>query len=115
MNIRIKPSINRKSIFAFGKEDTLNNAMTEPGEMVQAVGKLREMDGRGIKDGREEAVQHLAEEMADTIVVIINLMEIYGIDRMALNRWLNIKQSRQDRRADEEIAKHGAGAEKNGD
>ena len=42
-------------------------------------------------------------------------MEIYGIDRMALNRWLNIKQSRQDRRADEEIAKRGAGAEKNGD
>lgn len=115
MNIWIRPNVNRKSIYAFGKEDTLNNAMTEPAEMVQAIGKVRELDGRGIKDGRDVAIQHLTEEMADTILVIVNLMEIYGIDRNELNRWLNIKQSRQGIRAELEIAKRDTGAEKNGD
>lgn len=115
MNLWIRPNTNRKSIFAFGKEDTLNNAMTEPGELVQAIGKLRELDGRGIKDGRDVAVQHLVEEMADVIIIIVNLMEIYNVDRNSLNKWLNIKQSRQELRADEKLAQKDTGAEKNGD
>lgn len=115
MNLWIRPSINRKSIYAFGKEDTLNNAMTEPAEMVQAIGKVRELDGRGIKDGRDVAIQHLTEEMADTILVIINLMEIYNIDRNELNRWLNIKQCRQETRSILQIACKGTGAEQDGD
>lgn len=99
MNFWIRPATNRKSIFVFGKEDTLNNAMSEPAELIQAVEKIRRAQANG--EDLTATREHLTEEMADTILVIINLMEIFNIGRIDLNRWLNIKQCRQEERTRE--------------
>ena len=96
MYLWLRPATNRKSIHAFGKTETLTNAMAECAELIQAIEKIRKAYRNG--EDTTEHREHLVEEMADVMIIIVNLMEIYGIDRKELNRWLNVKQSRQEHR-----------------
>lgn len=74
-----------KSIQHYGIDYQLNVCMEEPAELIQAISKMRR--GQDNRDG-------LIEEMADTVIIIQTLREIYGISRTELCREVERKHQR---------------------
>lgn len=80
----------RESIEKYGKEMQSIVCMEECSELIQAVSKrLR---------GKSDATDNLAEEMADVIICLYLLKEMYGITDEQLEEWIARKTARQSKR-----------------
>lgn len=85
MNIRIDEEIIEKTIEHYGAEKQSIVCMEECSELIQAISK--ELRGKSDRN-------HLAEEMADVLICIKMLQEIYNIGNSELESWVGVKQDR---------------------
>lgn len=75
----------QQSIEHYGKDTQSTICMEECAELIQAISK--EKRGKSDKD-------HLAEEIADVIICIEMLRQIYNISEDAISSWIITKQER---------------------
>lgn len=80
----------RESIRKYGKEIQSIVCMEECSELIQAVSKCLR--------GKPDATDNLAEEMADVIICLYLLQEMYDITDEQLNEWIARKTARQSKR-----------------
>ena len=83
--IPINSYVVKKSIEHYGKDVQSTVCMEECAELIQAISK--EKRGKSDKD-------HLAEEIADVIICIEMLKEIYNITEDEIHSWVIDKQER---------------------
>lgn len=83
----------KASIDHYGKTVQSVVCMEECCELAQAISK--EMRGKPDK-------QHLTEEMADVLICIEMLKQMYGISNDDIERWVAIKQYRTVKRIEDE-------------
>jgi NTP pyrophosphatase (non-canonical NTP hydrolase) len=77
----------RESIRKYGKEIQSIVCMEECSELIQAVSKCLR--------GKPDVTDNLAEEMADVIICLHMLKEMYGITDAQLEEWIARKTARQ--------------------
>lgn len=77
----------RESIRKYGKEIQSIVCMEECSELIQAVSKCLR--------GKPDVTDNLAEEMADVIICLHMLEEMYGITDAQLEEWIARKTARQ--------------------
>ena len=87
--IIIDSDIIKRSIEHYGKDAQSTVCMEECAELIQAISK--EKRGNSDKD-------HLAEEMADVIICIEMLKQIYNITEDEIYSWVITKQERTIKR-----------------
>ena len=75
----------KRSIEHYGKDVQSTVCMEECAELIQAISKEK----RGKSDK-----EHLSEEMADVIICIEMLQEIYSISDDMISEWIQIKEAR---------------------
>ena len=75
----------KRSIEHYGKDLQSTVCMEECAELIQAISKEK----RGKSDK-----EHLSEEMADVIICIEMLKEIYSISDDMISEWIQIKEAR---------------------
>ena len=75
----------KRSIEHYGKDVQSTVCMEECAELIQAISKEK----RGKSDK-----EHLSEEMADVIICIEMLKEIYSISDDMISEWIQIKEAR---------------------
>ena len=83
--IPIDSYVVKRSIEHYGKDLQSTVCMEECAELIQAISKEK----RGKSDK-----EHLAEEMADVIICIEMLKEIYSISDDMISEWIQIKEAR---------------------
>ena len=83
--IPIDSYVVKRSIEHYGKELQSTVCMEECAELIQAISKEK----RGKSDK-----EHLSEEMADVIICIEMLKEIYSISDDMISEWIQIKEAR---------------------
>lgn len=83
--VKIDNEIIKDSIVYYGKEAQATVCMEECAELIQAISKEK----RGKSDKN-----HLAEEMADVLISIGLLKEIYDVSNEQINNWIDKKQKR---------------------
>lgn len=89
MTIEIDEEIITDSIEHYGKEAQSIVCMEECSELIQAISKeLRSKTDR----------EHLSEEMADVLICIELLKQIYNISDVMLADWIRLKQIRTHER-----------------
>lgn len=81
----IDKSIITKSIDYYGIETQSTVCMEECAELIQAISKEK----RGKHD-----YKHLAEEIADVLICISMLQDMYDIDSSDIQLWIDLKQKR---------------------
>ena len=91
--IIIDSDIIKRSIEHYGKDVQSTVCMEECAELIQAISK--EKRGKSDKD-------HLAEEMADVIICIEMLKQIYNITEDEIYSWVITKQERIIRRIEKD-------------
>ena len=87
--IPIDSYVVKRSIEHYGKDVQSTVCMEECAELIQAISK--EKRGNSDKD-------HLAEEMADVIICIEMLKQIYNITEDEIYSWVITKQERTIKR-----------------
>ena len=92
--IPINSYVIKKSIEHYGKEVQSTVCMEECAELIQAISK--EKRGKSDKD-------HLAEEMADVIICIEMLKQIYNITEDEIYSWIINKQERTIKRIKKDV------------
>ena len=75
----------KRSIEHYGKELQSTVCMEECAELIQAISK--EKRGKSDKD-------HLSEEIADVLICIEMLKQIYSISDDMISEWIQIKEAR---------------------
>lgn len=85
-------SIVAKSIEYHGASMQVMVCVEEMGELLQAISKTVRFPAAGIY------MVNLAEEMADVMVYLENLKQIYGITDEMLDEWIRQKQAREAER-----------------
>ena len=83
--IQIDSYVVKRSIEHYGKDLQSTVCMEECAELIQAISKEK----RGKSDK-----EHLSEEMADVIICIEMLKEIYSISDDMISEWIQIKEAR---------------------
>ena len=83
--ISIDSCVVKRSIEHYGKELQSTVCMEECAELIQAISKEK----RGKSDKN-----HLSEEIADVLICIEMLMQIYNIPEIAISSWIIAKQKR---------------------
>lgn len=78
-------NIIKKSIDFYGKDIQSIVCMEECSELIQCISK----ELRGKSD-----IAHLTEEMADVLICVEILKQIYNISDEELNNWIKYKQER---------------------
>lgn len=78
-------TIIKKSIDFYGKDIQSIVCMEECSELIQCISK----ELRGKSD-----IAHLTEEMADVLICVEILKQIYNISDEELNNWIKYKQKR---------------------
>lgn len=91
--MKMDTDIIKASIDHYGKTVQSVVCMEECCELAQAISK--EMRGKTDK-------QHLTEEMADVLICIEMLKQMYGISNDDIERWVAIKQYRTVKRIEDE-------------
>lgn len=81
----VNGNIIKKSIEFYGVETQSTVCMEECSELVQAISK----ELRGKSD-----TNHLAEEMADVLICITMLKQMYSISDEDIQDWITVKQNR---------------------
>jgi NTP pyrophosphatase (non-canonical NTP hydrolase) len=84
-SVKIDNEIIKDSIVYYGKDAQSTVCMEECAELIQAISKEK----RGKSDKN-----HLAEEMADVLISIELLKEIYDVSNEQINEWVDKKQKR---------------------
>lgn len=82
-SVKIDNEIIKDSIVYYGKDVQSTVCMEEFAELIQAISKQK----RGKSDKN-----HLAEEMADVLISIELLKEIYDVSNEQINEWVDKKQ-----------------------
>ena len=83
--IEVNSCVVKRAIEHYGKDVQSTVCMEECAELIQAISKEK----RGKSDK-----SHLAEEMADVIICIEMLKEIYSISDDMISEWIQIKEAR---------------------
>lgn len=83
--IEVNSYVVKRAIEHYGKDVQSTVCMEECAELIQAISKEK----RGKSDK-----SHLAEEMADVIICIEMLKEIYSIFDDMISEWIQIKEAR---------------------
>lgn len=83
--VKIDSEIIKDSIVYYGKDAQSTVCMEECAELIQAISKEK----RGKSDKN-----HLAEEIADVLISISLLKEIYEVSNEQINEWIDEKQKR---------------------
>lgn len=83
--IEVNSYVVKRAIEHYGKDVQSTVCMEECAELIQAISKEK----RGKSDK-----SHLAEEMADVIICIEMLKEIYSISDDMVSEWIQIKEAR---------------------
>ena len=83
--IEVNSYVMKQTIEHYGKDVQSTVCMEECAELIQAISKEK----RGKSDK-----SHLAEEMADVIICIEMLKEIYSISDDMISEWIQIKEAR---------------------
>lgn len=81
-----------KSIETYGKEKQSVVCMEECSELIQCISK----EVRGKSD-----IVHLEEEMADVLICLEMLRQMYGVNLNNVQDWIFHKQRREERRITE--------------
>lgn len=81
----VNSEIIKDSINHYGKDAQSTVCMEECAELIQAISKEK----RGKHD-----YKHLAEEMADVLICISMLQDMYEIDSSDIQLWIDLKQKR---------------------
>ena len=92
--IPVNSYVVKKSIEHYGKDVQSTVCMEECSELIQAISK--EKRGKSDKD-------HLAEEMADVIICIEMLKQIYNITEDEIYSWVINKQERTIERIKKDV------------
>ena len=101
--IPVNSYVVKKSIEHYGKDVQSTVCMEECAELIQAISK--EKRGKSDKD-------HLAEEMADVIICIEILKQIYNITDDEIYSWVITKQERIIRRIEKDTQSTKTNAER---
>ena len=101
--ISIDSYVVKRSIEHYGKDVQSTVCMEECAELIQAISK--EKRGKSDKD-------HLAEEMADVIICIEMLKQIYNITEDEIYSWVITKQERIIRRIEKDTQSTKTNAER---
>ena len=83
--IEVNSYVVKRAIEHYGKDVQSTVCMEECAELIQAISKEK----RGKSDK-----SHLTEEMADVIICIEMLKEIYSISDDMISEWIQIKEAR---------------------
>lgn len=83
--IEVNSYVVKRSIEHYGKDLQSTVCMEECAELIQAISKEK----RGKSDK-----SHLTEEMADVIICMEMLKEIYSISDDMISEWIQIKEAR---------------------
>lgn len=94
MAYNIGKSIIAKSIKHYGEEIQSTVCMEECAELIQAVSKAK----RGKPDKN-----NMAEEIADVLICIEILKQIYDIPDYSIENWIERKQERMARRMEDRV------------
>ena len=84
-NMTVNSSIIKNSIEHYGVDVQSTVCMEECAELIQAISKEK----RGKHD-----YKHLAEEIADVLICISMLQDMYEIDGSDIQLWIDLKQKR---------------------
>ena len=101
--IPVSSYVVKKSIEHYGKDVQSTVCMEECAELIQAISK--EKRGNSDKD-------HLAEEMADVIICIEMLKQIYNITEDEIYSWVITKQERTIKRIKKDVQSTETNAER---
>ena len=101
--IPINSYVVQRSIEHYGKDVQSTVCMEECAELIQAISKQKR--GKSDKD-------HLAEEMADVIICIEILKQIYNITEDEIYSWVITKQERIIRRIEKDTQSTETNAER---
>lgn len=88
--MRINNKLISKSINYYGKDVQTTVCMEECAELIQSISKLKRY---GVYD-----TSNLAEEMADVLICIEILKQVYSVTDAELQEWIDKKQGRIDER-----------------
>lgn len=95
-----------KVIAHYGADRMADVAREEPAELIQAICKVcRYLDPEDSEKGKEKRsvlLYNLAEEMADTLIIISELQTIWGIDDDTIQDIIDFKQARTKKRIAED-------------
>ena len=91
---RMDQNIILKSIVYYGKEIQSTVCMEECAELIQAISKAK----RGKPD-----TDNMMEEIADVLICIEILKQIYNIPDCSIENWIERKQERMLRRMEDRI------------
>ena len=99
MNVNIPEQ--EKVIAHYGEEAQSMIHMEECAELIQAISKMRRLKraclaGADVDDS--EAYYNLVEEMADVLICMEQLREIYGISLSEIQMMIDKKAARQEAR-----------------
>ena len=101
--IPVNSYVVQRSIEHYGKDVQSTVCMEECAELIQAISK--EKRGKSDKD-------HLAEEMADVIICIEMLKQIYNITEDEIYSWVITKQERTIKRIKKDVQSTETNAER---
>ena len=91
--IKINKGIIAESILHYGKNNQSTVCMEECAELIQAISKAK----RGKIDR-----DNMAEEIADVLICIEMLKQMYMISDEKINKWIEKKQAREAERMEKE-------------
>lgn len=94
MTYNIDESIIARSIDHYGEEIQATVCMEECAELIQAISKMI----RRNDELSEEDYDHLEEEVADVLICVEMLKQIYSIQDLNIKEWIERKQKRMTNR-----------------
>lgn len=94
MNVAIPNQRDILRVSSYTKQAMIH--MEECGELIQAISKMRRAKRDGIPDAR--IYDNLVEEVADVLICMEQIMEMYDIKDWELQRMLDKKQARLEER-----------------
>lgn len=90
MTYNIDESAIARSVDHYGEEIQATVCMEECAELIQAISKMIRRNGE--ISGKEH--DHLEEEVADVLICIEMLKQIYNIPDLNIEEWIDRKQKR---------------------
>lgn len=94
--MRFDKELYHNATVMFGSERQSLIAMEECSELCQAISKcIRYYNGSGYKKMKNNKyISNLAEEMADVLIMIEQLKDIYGVNEQDIQEWIEKKEGR---------------------
>lgn len=90
MTYNIDESVIARSVDHYGAEIQAAVCMEECAELIQAISKMIRRNG----EISEKDHDHLEEEVADVLICIEMLKQIYSISYLNIEEWIERKQKR---------------------